>query len=59
MFLPAVLPKGQIGLVTWVTIVRDSLRPYLVIHPKFKTFEDFPSHRMLWHVHGALNIDKK
>ena len=25
---------------------------------KIKTFQDFPSHRILWHMHGALNIDK-
>ena len=31
-------------------------RPCLV-HPK--TFQDFSSHRILWNMHGTLNIDKK
>jgi len=26
---------------------------------KTKTFQDFSSHRILQHIHGALNIDKK
>jgi len=25
---------------------------------KPKTLQDSPSHRILWHMHGALNIDK-
>jgi len=25
---------------------------------KPKTFQNFPSHRILWHMHRALNVDK-
>jgi len=25
---------------------------------KIKSFQDFPSHRILWHMHETLNIDK-
>jgi len=25
---------------------------------KLKTFQDFSSHRILWHMHEVLNIDK-
>jgi len=32
-----------------------TMRPYLV----FKKFQDFSSHRILRHIHKALNIDKK
>jgi hypothetical protein len=24
-----------------------------------KNFQDFPSNQILWHMHGALNVDKK
>jgi hypothetical protein len=33
-------------------------RPCLVDPKKPKTFQDFPSHRIFKHMHGALNIDK-
>ena len=26
---------------------------------KPKSFQDFPSHRILWHMHETLNIDEK
>jgi hypothetical protein len=28
-------------------------------HPKTKKFQDSPSHQILRHMHGALNIGKK
>jgi len=42
------------GLVFWVMIVGDSLSSQKLL----KNFQDFPSHRILGHIHEALNIDK-
>jgi hypothetical protein len=34
-------------------------RPDLLMHRQLKTLQHSPSHQILYHLHGTLNIDKK
>jgi hypothetical protein len=49
--IPATLNHCHAGNEQVARLVRPCLVP--------KNFRDFSSHRMLGHIHGALNVDRK